>query len=104
MHEVIAVRPSPIDGQGLFATQDLPAGSVVARLGGRLISDEQLERLIAEAERDADAPYIDSIAVHDDTNLLIPPGQPIHFGNHSCDPNLWHVDPFTAATSRRVRS
>ena len=104
MHEVIAVRPSPIDGQGLFATQDLPAGSVVARLGGRLISDEQLERLIAEAERDADAPYIDSIAVHDDTNLLIPPGQPIHFGNHSCDPNLWHVDPFTLATRRDVKA
>ncbi|MGH9012691.1 MAG: SET domain-containing protein-lysine N-methyltransferase [Acidimicrobiia bacterium] len=53
-------------------------------------------------KRAPDRPYIDWIAVADATNLLIPPGQPIHFGNHSCDPNLWHVDPFTLASRRDI--
>jgi uncharacterized protein len=104
MHEAVEVRPSPIEGHGLFATQDLPAGAVVAGLGGQLVSDEELERRIAKAERDPDGPYIDSIAVQDDTNLVILPGQPIHFGNHSCDPNLWHVEPFTLATRRDIEA
>jgi uncharacterized protein len=102
LHEAIDVRVSPIEGQGLFCRHGLPAGTVVARLGGRLVSDRELERLIFDAERDRDRPYVDSIAVDDDRNLLIRPGQPIHFGNHSCDPNLWHVGPFILATRRDI--
>ena len=32
-----------------------------------------------------------------------PPGQPIHYGNHSCDPNLWHTSAYTLATRRDIR-
>jgi uncharacterized protein len=102
LHDAIEVGPSAIQGRGLFAEQDLGAGTAVARLGGRLVSDRDLGRLIAEAERDPDGRYVDSIAVEDGTNLLIPLGQPIHFGNHSCEPNLWHVDPFTLAARRDI--
>jgi hypothetical protein len=102
IHEAVEVRLSAIEGRGLFAKQDLPAGSVVARLGGRLVSDAELERLIADRERDPECPYIDSIAVHEGRNLLIPPGQPIHFANHSCDPNPLHVGPYTLAARRDV--
>jgi len=102
LHEAVDVGPSAIEGRGLFAVQDLGTDTVVARLGGRLVSDGELGRLIAEAERDPDGAYVDSITVEDSTNLLIPPGQPIHFGNHSCDPNLWHVDPFTLAARRDI--
>jgi uncharacterized protein len=102
LHEAVEVGPSPIEGRGLFALQGLREGTVVARLGGRLVSDEELERLIVDAERDPDRAYVDSIAVEEDTSLLIPPGQAIHFVNHSCDPNLWHVDPFTLAARRDI--
>jgi hypothetical protein len=102
MHQAVEVRPSAIEGRGLFAVEDLPLGTVVARLGGRLVSDGELELLIVDAERNPDRPYVDSIAVAEDANLLVPPGRPIHFGNHSCEPNLWHVDPFTLATRRDI--
>jgi len=102
LHEAVEARPSSIEGRGLFAVQDLLAGTVVARLGGRLVSDAELERLIVDADSDPRRPYVDSIAVEDGTNLLIPPGQPIHFGNHGCDPNLWHVGPFTLAARRDI--
>jgi uncharacterized protein len=102
LHEAVGVRPSPIEGRGLFAAQNLCAGTVVARLGGRLVSDRELERLIVDVDRDPGRRYVDSIAVEDGTNLLIRPGQPIHFGNHSCDPNLWHVGPFTLAARRDI--
>jgi hypothetical protein len=28
----------------------------------------------------------------------------VHYGNHSCDPNLWHVGPYEIATRRPVRA
>jgi hypothetical protein len=60
LHEAIEVRRSAIEGQGLFARQDFPAGAVVARLGGRLAWEDELERLIADVERDPELPYVDS--------------------------------------------
>jgi hypothetical protein len=98
----VQVRASPIEGNGLFAQQDLSAGSVVAQLGGRLVSDKELDGFISDAARDPDRPYVDSIAVDDGANLLLPPGQLIHFANHSCDPSLWHVEAFTLAARRDV--
>lgn len=37
-HPDLEVRSSLIAGQGLFATAAIPAGTVVATLGGRLVS------------------------------------------------------------------
>lgn len=102
LHAGVEVRPSPIEGRGLFARHDLNAGTVLARLGGRLISDADLETLIGQAQRDPARPYVDSVAVNIDENLVLPPGQAIHFGNHSCDPNLWHLDAFTLGARRHI--
>jgi hypothetical protein len=98
----LAVRDSPIDGRGLFFTDRLRAGTVVLRLGGRLVSSADLDALIRRADADADAPYVDTVTVYDDAHLVLPPGTPIHFGNHSCDPTLWHVGPYEVATRRGV--
>ena len=87
----VEVRPSPIAGRGLFATADLPAGTVVSRLGGRLVSTAELTRLMADADQ-----YVDSIVVAEDRHLLLAPGEN-RFGNHSCDPNLGWVDEYTLA-------
>jgi hypothetical protein len=96
LHPSVEVRPSPIAGRGLFATADLPAGTSVSRLGGRLVDTGELRRAIAESEAGR-APYVDSIVVGPDEHLLVAPGEN-RFGNHSCDPNLGWADEYTLMT------
>lgn len=98
----LVVRDSAIEGRGLFFAHGLPAGTVVLRLGGRLVSSAELDALLRQAEADPAAPYVDTITVYDDAHLVLPPNTPIHFGNHSCDPTLWHVGPYELATRRDV--
>jgi hypothetical protein len=99
----VVVRRSPIEGNGLFAQEPIAEGSVVIRLGGRLVTSAVLTELIDAAGRDPDAPYVDTITVDEGAHLVLPPGTDVHFGNHSCDPNLWHVSPYelTAPASHR---
>lgn len=104
LHPSVEIRASSIEGKGLFAGTSIAAGTVVVRLGGTFVSDDDLERLIAIADADPSLPYVDSISVSRDRNLLIAPGQPVHYGNHSCDPTLWHVDAFTLAARRDIAS
>ncbi|MEV0165151.1 SET domain-containing protein [Nonomuraea fuscirosea] len=94
LHPHLEVRPSRIEGTGLFATAAIPAGTVVSRMGGRLVDDAGLRRLLA-------APgYVDTITVDTDRHLVLPPGRPIGKSNHSCDPNLWWTGPYTLAARR----
>ena len=62
----------------------------------------QISALMEAADADPAAPYVDTITVEDDTHLIIPPGEQVHFGNHSCNPNLWHEDAFTLVVRRAV--
>ena len=79
----VAVRASPISGQGLFATQPIHAGETVAVLGGRVIGDVEVASLVDSGQR------YDGIALGPDRNLSIEPADwPGRHGNHSCDPNL----------------
>lgn len=91
----LTVRASRIEGRGLFFTSDVGVGTVVLRLGGRLVSSDELAELLH-------GPYVDTITVYDDAHLVLPPNTPVHFGNHSCDPTLWHVGPYELATRRDV--
>jgi hypothetical protein len=61
------VRPSPIAGEGLFARAAITAGTVVSRLGGRLVTEPELHRLLTGAA------YIDTITVTDTLHLVLPP-------------------------------
>jgi hypothetical protein len=45
---------------------------------------------------------VDSVSVYDGVNLVLPPGSPAHFGNHSCDPTLWWEDPFTLVARNEI--
>ena len=78
-------RPSPIHGTGLFATQAIPAGEIVAVKGGHVLGRAQwaaLEPTLGPAE----------IQITED--LFIAPVRSDHrdgsmlYTNHSCDPNL----------------
>lgn len=102
LHPDVEVRASPIDGQGLFATASLDTGVVVVRLGGRVVGTDELRALIAAVDADPDAPYVDTVTIAGDRHLVLPPGTPVHYGNHSCDPTIWHIDPFAIATRHPV--
>jgi hypothetical protein len=98
LHPGVEVRDSPIEGRGLFARQPIAAGTVVSRLGGRLVTGDELRRLIADPRQ----PYVDTIGVTETEHLVLPPRRPNGYGNHSCDPNLWWTGPFDLATRRTV--
>lgn len=102
--ERLVVRSSRIEGRGLFAAEDIPEGTVLVRLGGHLVSSTELADLIAEADADPDAPYVDTITVNEDAHLVMPGRTRAHFGNHSCDPNAWHVGPYKIAARRDIRT
>lgn len=102
LHPDVEVRPSPIAGLGLFATAPIAAGTVVSRLGGRLVSTAALRELFTAAARDPGRPYIDTITVGADLHLVLPPRRPNGYGNHSCDPNLWWVSEYELAARRDI--
>ncbi|UED87684.1 SET domain-containing protein [Streptomyces profundus] len=86
------VRPSPIEGSGLFARAPIPAGAVVLRLGGRLVDTAELATLARH----------NSLSVGPDQHLLLPDDHPVRFGNHSCAPTLWHLDARTVVARRDI--
>lgn len=104
LHPGIEVGHSAIEGEGLFATGDLAIATIVVRLGGRLVSSAELDELLGLANADPDRPYVDTITVYTDAHLVLPPGTDVHYANHSCGPNLWHVGPYELATRRAVRA
>ena len=99
VHPATTVAASPIAGRGLFATADLAAGTLVIRLGGRLVSDAELAALIA-----APGPYVDTAEVAKDVNVVLPTGTPAHFANHSCDPTLRRDGAYRLVARRAVRA
>ncbi|MFC4117486.1 hypothetical protein [Nonomuraea zeae] len=54
--------------------------------GGQLINDETLATL---------TPPYSSLTVEEGVHLLLDPAHPVRYGNHSCEPNLWHRDATT---------
>ena len=87
------VHPSAIEGLGLFAITPISAGEVVMRLGGQLIDDAALARL---------SPPYSSLTVGNGLHLLLDPAHPVRYGNHSCDPSLWHADATTVVARRHI--
>ena len=74
----------------------------MSRLGGRLVSAAALRELLTAAARDPGHRYVDTITVDADLHLVLPPGRPNGYGNHSCEPNLWWVGPYELAARRDI--
>jgi len=96
------VGQSAIEGEGLFAAAPITRGTVISRFGGRLVTDAELRQLFTDAN--AAGVYVDTMSIGQDHNLVLPPGVPNHAGNHSCNPNMWWVDPYTVVTRQDVKS
>jgi uncharacterized protein len=100
LHPAIDVRSSAIEGKGLFATATIEIGEIVSVLGGTVISNDELRVLIAARDANPSLPFVDSITLDDERNLLLSAGSANRYGNHSCDPNTWWVDAFTLVARR----
>lgn len=87
VHPAVRVRRSSIAGDGVFIDAAVANGTPLVRFGGRTVSTGELHRLFREAE--AQGRYVDTIAIDDDTHLVLPAGSIAHYGNHSCDPSTW---------------
>lgn len=102
VHPGVAVGTSTIAGDGLFATEILPADTTVIRLGGRLVTSTELGELLDMGGADPSSPDVDTITVHEDRHLVLPTATMVHFGNHSCDPDLWLTGPYVIAARRTI--
>lgn len=93
----LVVRPSPIDGLGLFAAEDIGAGGLCLLLGGRLLDDAGLDQVRRPSWGWS------ALALSEGRHLLQDDDDPARFGNHSCDPSLWLTSATTVVARRRLR-
>jgi SET domain-containing protein len=91
----IEVRPSPIEGAGLFADRPFAAGEVVVVLGGRVVDEAAWVAAAAGGT-------VSGYAVAEDRHLVQEADDPARFGNHSCDPTTWLVDEVTLVARRAI--
>jgi uncharacterized protein (TIGR02569 family) len=91
----VEVRPSPIEGLGLFAARAFAAGEVVAVLGGRVVDDAGWAEATAGGQ-------VSGYAIGEGRHLVQDEDDPARFGNHSCDPTTWLVDEVTLVARRPV--
>jgi hypothetical protein len=90
------VRPSPIEGLGLFASVPIALGDVVGVLGGRVIDDAELRQIARTAAK------YNSAAIEEGVNVLLRDDELLARGNHSCDSNLWMRDAVTIEARRDI--
>lgn len=102
LHPAVAIEPSPIAQLGLFARAAIAQGTVVSRMGGRLVLGTELQQIFIEAAQRPAHPYVDTITVGESLHLVLPPGQPNHYGNHSCDPNVWWAGAYILVARRPI--
>ena len=86
------MRPSLIQGKGLFAREPIDEGTGLIELGGTVLDDIVLMRLRPHS----------SLGIAEGLNLVQEEDDPAQFGNHSCDPNLWMTDEVTVTARRPV--
>jgi hypothetical protein len=63
-----------------------------------MVSNSALRQML----QSAGDTYVDTVSIFEDANLVLPVDAANHCGNHSCEPNLWWVDPFSLATRSNI--
>jgi len=96
LHPAVAVQPSPIEGNGLFAVEPIAPGTVCVEMGGRLVDGAEMAAIAERGE-----PY-SAFALDANRHVIQAPDDPARFGNHSCDPNLELAGPTTLVARRTI--
>src|ERR1700730_9441679 len=92
-------RESPIHGRGLFATEDIAKGEIVAVKGGRIVTREQLRDISAR---------LGPVEIQIGDDLFIAPVTDeerelsMLYSNHSCDANVGMRGEITFVAMRNI--
>ncbi|KAJ1360000.1 hypothetical protein KIN20_018852 [Parelaphostrongylus tenuis] len=104
VNPAVEIREAPGKGLGAFAIRDIPKGSFIAEYAGELISNEEMNRRIAEitAHRNAEEKHymmaLDGHRIIDCKQK----GNEGRFLNHSCSPNC-KVETVHVVVSKKTR-
>jgi len=80
------IRPSPIQGEGAFATEPIPAGTRLIEYAGERLTPTQAEARYPDRVDERHHTYL--FAIDDDIVIdAAVDGNEARFINHSCDPN-----------------
>ena len=79
----VEVKPSPIDGKGVFACDELPARRKIGELTGTLITQAEARRRAKHKRRIAIVEFEDGIALDATKDKCF------RYVNHSCGPNTY---------------
>lgn len=93
----IVIKPSFIEGFGMFAHETIYAGETLIIWGGTIFTPDEIKSGMAKANT---ASRIDENFYLADANDEI--DSPDFYLNHSCDPNVWLTDEITLVTRRKI--
>ncbi|HEY4306366.1 MAG TPA: SET domain-containing protein [Gemmatimonadaceae bacterium] len=82
--DAVEVRPSAIDGSGVFATRRIPARRKLGELAGELISHREARRRAKTLTRIAIVEFDSGMAIDASVG-----GNSFRYTNHSCAPNAY---------------
>ncbi len=97
----VEIRPSLIQGGGMFACQPIQAGEIVAIVGGTVMTEDEFHAYIATVPRFNATQIGERLHLVD---LIQAPETVAGSINHSCDSNLWLRDEVTMVARRAIAS
>jgi uncharacterized protein len=95
----VEIRPSGIQGGGMYAHAPIHAGEAVAIIGGTPMTDAEFAAYRGTVERYNASQIGEDLHLVD---LIQTPDQVDGSINHSCDSNLWMNDEVTVAARRDI--
>jgi uncharacterized protein len=97
----VEIRPSVIQGGGMFARRPIQAGEIVAIVGGTVMTEGEFHAYIATTSRFNATQIGERLHLVD---LIQAPEAVAGSINHSCDSNLWLQDEVTMVARRAIAS
>lgn len=97
----VEIRPSLIQGGGMFARKPIQAGEIVAIVGGSVMTEDEFHAYIATTARFHATQIGEHLHLVD---LIQTPETVAGSINHSCDSNLWLQDEVTMVARRAIAS
>ena len=91
----VEVRPSSIEGNGMFARQPIQEGEIVVIIGGTVMTEEEFQAYVQTVTR------YNAVQIGEGMHLVDLPTSPGGM-NHSCDANLWMRDEVTVVARRDI--
>jgi len=99
IHPAVVIKKSAIEGNGLFATQEIKKEQTIMVWEGQLFTKTEI--LLGYAKPNSVTGYNGE---HFLGQAIDEPDTLDQYLNHSCDPNLWMMDEITIASRRDIQA